>query len=234
VYFILVLDLKKTTELKSTNSFFSCDYRYLGKISYVEALNIQLDCIEKVKTNFKNIVIGLEHPSVLTLGYRASELGEVLPLNNIPVVKIERGGLATIHSEGQLVIYPIVHLKALKLGVRTYVEILLESTREMLSLLGIVTLEPAQKAVGLYTEKGKIAFCGIQVKEGVSFHGISINVSNDLKLFSSIVACGIKSQKLDKISNHSPETENLKDLFSLWSQCFNHNMNSQQERLQNY
>ncbi len=114
-------DLKKTTELKFTNNL-KVQPVFLGKIDYQEALRKQNQYHELVKENPETIyILGLEHPQVLTLGYRASESEEILATNQVPVIKTERGGLATIHSEGQLIIYPIVHLRHLQIGVREFV-----------------------------------------------------------------------------------------------------------------
>ena len=200
------------------------EFKYLGAVEYQNALIIQSDLCAQIKNeNSPGIILGLEHPKVLTLGYRAQQESEVLPTNHMPVVKVNRGGLATIHSEGQLIIYPILNLKHFKIGVREYVELLLKTTQEMLTEFGAEIEAYTEEAVGLYTKKGKIAFCGIQIKEGVSLHGLSINISNDLDLFNNIIACGIQNQKLDKLINYSTQI-NLESLFSNWLSHFNYNM----------
>lgn len=224
MYFIRVQDLKKTTELKSTSNYKKL---YLGLLEYNRALSLQAEAAVEAKKDGSTIVFGLEHPAVLTLGYRAHESDEILATNKIPVVKISRGGLATIHSEGQLIIYPILDLQRSQMGVKKYVEILLLSTQQMLEQIGIVTLPITENAVGLFTNSGKIAFCGIQIKEGVSQHGLSINVNNDLSLFDNIISCGVSGQRFDRVSNYNSDLK-LENLFDIWYQRFTDNMSVQQ------
>ena len=52
---------------------------------------------------------------------------------------------------------------------------------------------------GLSTSKGKIAFFGIHISEGISQHGLSINVFNELSLFSSIKSCGVSHRSHDSL-----------------------------------
>jgi lipoyl(octanoyl) transferase len=221
-----VQDLKKTTGLKSTNNT-QIRSRYLGFQQYTEALKTQQLLHDQVVKESNGIVLGVEHPAVLTLGYRAQREQEILAGSELPVVKVERGGLATIHSEGQLVIYPIIHLQAFGFGVRDYVSLLLKTTSQLLSALDIESEPVAEPATGLFTRHGKIAFCGIQIKNGVSLHGISLNVNNDLEIFRNIIPCGVSHQKMDRVANYN-KNENLEMLFSRWCEIFNYNIRKRQ------
>lgn len=193
---------------------------FLGRIEYSQAVSIQENLVQLVKQKRFGAVIGLEHPAVLTLGHRLDE--KVFFNFDIPKIKSSRGGLATIHSEGQLVIYPILDLRELKWGVKTYVMTLLQSTQALLNELNISS-QMDEHAVGLYTESGKIAFCGIQVKNGISLHGISLNVRNDLSLFKNIVACGVQNPSLDRIQNYNVNLT-LEELFRRWVEIFRLNL----------
>ncbi len=157
-------------------------------------------------------MLGLEHPAVITLGRRA-DLNEVHH-TKIPVIKATRGGLATLHSEGQLVIYPILLLARFKLGVRDYVHTLLQATENVFLLLNLKTYKDDLN-IGLYTERGKIAFCGLEIKNGISQHGISINISNDLSLFDNIISCGFQKPDLDRL-NHYRTDVGLRQFYDLW------------------
>jgi lipoyl(octanoyl) transferase len=202
-----VQDLKKTTESKFISN-------YLGPVEYAAALTMQGDLLLQVQNSGRHHILGLEHPSVITLGYRANPEIEVLPGNQIRIEKIARGGYATIHSEGQLVIYPVVNLRTLGMGVRDYIYLLLETTGKILSRHGITSFIN-DEALGLYTSRGKIAFCGIQVRHGVTQHGISININNDLSLFNSIRSCGSSSSQFDRLADYAGEVS-LSELFSEW------------------
>jgi lipoyl(octanoyl) transferase len=224
-----VQDLKKTTESKSTNNLIKFDSHYLGLMNYEAALQKQYDFHQLAVTENKATVLGLEHPAVLTLGYRADS-GHNLVAHSIPTVKIERGGLATIHSEGQLVIYPILNLKKQGIGVREYVTVLINTTKQLLQENGIESSCSTDSVAGLFTKNGKIAFCGIQVKNGASLHGLSLNVHNDLKLFDGIISCGVSRQKMDSMKNHGVNP-GLEVLFNRWIEIFNYNMLNRQEHL---
>jgi lipoyl(octanoyl) transferase len=62
----------------------------------------------------------VEHSPVFTLGLNASREHLLAP-RDIPVVQTDRGGQVTYHGPGQLVIYPLIDLKRLRLGVRALV-----------------------------------------------------------------------------------------------------------------
>lgn len=196
------------------NSF---EASYLGLVEYSKAVLLQNDLFEMVKKNGLPAIVGLEHPAVITLGHRLNVDEASLP-TEIPVIKSTRGGLLTIHSEGQLVIYPIIDLRDRGIGVKDYVCKLLRTTKKLLANFGIESNIDDQ-AIGLYTNKGKIAFCGIQVKNGISLHGISLNVRNDLSLFHGISSCGVQNAKLDRLQNYDVNLT-LEELFDRWIEIF--------------
>jgi lipoyl(octanoyl) transferase len=218
-----VQDLKKTTESKYINRATPLEFKYLGLVEYSKAYQFQIEALEHAVNNKKYTIIGLQHPAVLTLGHRASADVEILNQNSIQVEKTNRGGLATIHSEGQLVIYPILNIRELKIGVRSYIQLLLKTTQQVLQQLSVESFAD-DEAIGLYTAKGKIVFCGVQIKNGCSLHGISLNVSNDLELFQNIRSCGVKLPQLDKVSNYTNQI-NPQTLFEKWSEQFIRNLN---------
>lgn len=136
----------------------------------------------------------------------------------ISVVKIHRGGQATLHSPGQLVIYPIIDLKALSLGIKEYVNLLMAITRKVLANYGINTAFVV-KNPGLYTDNGKICFFGIRVSRGITSHGIAINVNNDLGLFSNIRSCGKDHENFDSFAKRGIDAD-CQSLFSDWNKEF--------------
>ncbi len=192
--------------------------KYLGKMDFEKAVSLQKDLWQKAKSDRINTVIGLEHPAVITLGRRANS-SEVHEQNKIPVIGASRGGLATLHSDGQLVIYPIIQLSQYKLGVRDYVHLLLEVTEKVFFKLNLKTYKDDLN-IGLYTENGKIAFCGLEIKNGISLHGISINISNDLNLFKNIRSCGFDTLDLDRLNNYRTDVK-PSEFYSLWVNEFN-------------
>jgi lipoate-protein ligase B len=137
----------------------------------------------------------LEHPAVVTLGRRGSlddvYLAETeLAARGIAVERTTRGGLVTYHGPGQLVGYPIVHLRSLNLSVPCYVRAL-----EMAIIAALATLHIEARIdedhVGVWTSQGKIAAIGVAQRHGVTLHGFAVNLQPDLSHFSLINPCGI-------------------------------------------
>jgi lipoyl(octanoyl) transferase len=198
--------------------------QYLGKLEFNEAFELQTKLWQKAKDSHVQSIIGLEHPAVISLGRRADS-SEIFNQNQIPVAQATRGGLATIHSEGQLVIYPIMELSRLNLGVRDFVSLLLRTTQMCFQNLGVVTYLDDEN-IGLYTQHGKIAFCGLQIKNRISLHGISINISNDLELFQNIRSCGFAKLDLDRLENYRTDVS-LLQFYKMWIEVFLGQMNTE-------
>ncbi len=187
--------------------------QWLGLSPYDEALQIQRQRSRQVSAT--GFVLGCEHPSVITLGKRAQVHIELRQSSIIPVIQIDRGGHATLHSPGQLVIYPILPLRQWQLGIRDYIQALLEATARLLRQYHCVSFE-RPGLPGLYTEQGKIAFVGVRVQNGVSLHGLSLNIANDLTLFRNIRSCGQEQETFA----HLATTQSLETLFAEWTQIF--------------
>jgi len=216
-----VLDLKKATESNFTKPLSSQPQsKYLGLIEYQKAVEIQLEARELVLKNPEQIIIlGCEHPTVITLGRRADLTANMGSSDHqIPILNSGRGGLATLHSPGQLAIYPILHLAANELSVKSYVQCLLETTKLTFCDLGLKAYVDFDKA-GVFTSAGKIAFCGVEIKNRISMHGVSLNISNDLALFDHIIPCGYAEQTMDRVDFHVP-VAHQEEILRLWSRIF--------------
>lgn len=196
---------------------------YAGTQTYASGLELQEHAILEALAHPDSIgtVLGLEHRTVITLGKRSvteDDLHisrETLRKRDIDLVVSSRGGQATLHSPGQLVIYPCVKLAALKVGVRDYVKGLETATQTFLQSLGVTTHSGCCGEPGLYTDLGKVAFFGIRVSKGIATHGLSINVANDLELFQMIRSCGVSNEKFDRLANHGIRSDS-KELFFSW------------------
>jgi len=168
----------------------------LGTKPYAEVLNLQLElCQKRQADEIDNTVLIVEHPAVITLGARKSENKllsdeEVIRGQGIEVVRVGRGGGTTAHNPGQLVVYPIIKLKSLKLDVNAYIRSLEQIGIELLQSLGV---ESGRRKgfPGLWIGEKKIASIGVQLKKWVSFHGMAVNINNDLSIFEHIVPCGL-------------------------------------------
>jgi lipoate-protein ligase B len=186
--------------------------QWLSLTDYNLAWKLQQEAHQKVQTGRRGILLGCEHPAVITCGRRASPPAE-MPL---PVVQTNRGGFMTVHNPGQLVIYPIFSLRELGFGVRDWVDALLEVTAMSLKKCNIMFVVQNN---GLYTQNGKIASIGINVTKGISLHGIAINVSNNLEDFNLISPCGMHGQRMDRVAGYDSRVS-TEMLFWIWCDSF--------------
>lgn len=199
------------------------DAQWFGLTPYQQGLRLQETAFTKTKQNGYLSFLGMEHPLVLTLGLRSHLDRQVDFYRKIfpEVVLIRRGGHLVVHNPGQLVIYPVIPLNSLGLGVRDYVCLLMKTTRKWLLTLGIESAEKAEP--GLYTRKGKIAMFGVEVKNGITQHGLCVNVNNDLGVFAQVSLCNVTSESLDQIAHYQKDL-NLETLFVRWTEMFKENL----------
>ncbi len=130
----------------------------------------------------------VEHDPVFTLG-QAGKPEHVLAPGDIPVLRVDRGGQVTYHGPGQIVAYPLVDLRRLKLGVREFVCRIEQAVIDVLADWNIVG-ERTCGAPGVYVAGAKVAALGLRVRRGCSFHGLAFNVAMDLEPFRRINPCG--------------------------------------------
>ena len=131
----------------------------------------------------------VEHDPVFTLG-QAGRPEHVLAPGDIPVLHVDRGGQVTYHGPGQLVAYPLVDLRRLRLGVRDYVCRIEQAVIDTLADWNIAGRR-REGAPGVYVDGGaKVAALGIRVRRGCTFHGLAFNIAMDLEPFSRINPCG--------------------------------------------
>ena len=130
----------------------------------------------------------VEHPAVFTQG-QAGKAEHLLAPGEIPVVQTDRGGQVTYHGPGQLVIYLLVSLRDAGVGIRGLVSIIEQAIIDLLGARGIEA-QARPDAPGVYVYGRKIASLGLRVRRGFTYHGLALNVSNDLEPFRRINPCG--------------------------------------------
>ena len=130
----------------------------------------------------------VEHDPVFTLG-QAGKPEHVLVPGDIPVLHVDRGGQVTYHGPGQIVAYPLLDLKRLKVGVREYVDRIEQAVIDTLGDWNILA-QRREGAPGVYVNGAKVAALGIRVRRGCTFHGLAFNIAMDLEPFQRINPCG--------------------------------------------
>lgn len=162
-------------------------------------------------------VWGLEHPLVISLGKRSQIEHEMIPrASEWPVVASDRGGLATLHSPGQLIVYPLISIARREWGPRKYVCQLLKITQGCLQNMGFYSQMDEQSS-GLFMEQKKICFIGLRISGGRVYHGLSLNVSNDLSLFDGISACGLRGRPITSLKEQGARSDlTPQEVFKNW------------------
>lgn len=181
----------------------------LGLVDYAAAYGLQLDLVEKRRggTVADDVFLVTEHPGTFTLGRRGGRENlrvseRFLQEKNIPLVHIERGGDITYHGWGQLVLYPILHLRQAGLTVSDYVACLEEIMIGLAAASG-VTAGRDPRNHGVWVGDKKLGSVGIAVRHGVAFHGLALNVNISLEPFTWVNPCGLTGVRMTSLSRES-------------------------------
>ena len=169
--------------------------RWLGKLPYSEAYDLQLGLHNSVSNNLENddYLLLLEHDNVITSGRTSKEGNLLVSLDHLEEMKIDyfetdRGGDITFHGEGQLIGYPIIRLEDPK-KVVPFVRLIENTLIDSLKELSIDSFTK-EDDTGVWTEKGKIASIGVKVSKWTTYHGFSLNIFDKLEGFQLINPCG--------------------------------------------
>lgn len=164
------------------------EIRHLGRVEYEPTWQAMQAFTASRTADTPDELWVVEHPPVYTLG-QAGKPEHVLHDIGIPIVKIDRGGQVTYHGPGQVVIYLLLDLGRLKIKVRELVTAIEQGVIDFLASHG-VSAERRSGAPGVYVGPAKIAALGLKIKNGCSYHGLSLNVDMDLTPFTAINPCG--------------------------------------------
>ncbi len=194
-----------------------------GLDNYQKALQLQHQLHEKRRRGeTPNTVLIVEHSAVITLGARQSANKlltnrEDLAQKHIDVVDIRRGGGTTAHNPGQLVFYPILNLLELNLGISEYIRELESIGAELLEQLG-VHAERQKGYPGLWISAKKIASIGVRVSRFITYHGMAINIQNDLSIFDFITPCGLDNIEMTSVLKETGKRHSMSQVKERLSQ----------------
>ena len=198
-----------------------CEYRYLGRTPYAEALALQQSLHDSRKRNeISDTLLLLEHPHVITLGRAANRANILVDEQTRTKKKIElfetgRGGDVTYHGPGQLVGYPIISLAPDEQDVRRYVRNIQEVLVRTAQDFGVEAEPRGGEHVGVWVGDEKLAAIGIRLSRWVTMHGFALNVTTELEYFNLIVPCGIQGHgvtSLEKILGTTIEIETVAEI----------------------
>lgn len=167
----------------------------LGLIDYGQAFSLQQKLREDIRDNKKRSALLLcEHYPVITLGRSYRQENILKPQDEIKSLGVDifctdRGGNVTLHSPGQLVIYPVFDLCLFGRDINKFLRGLEEVAISLLADFGLLA-KRKEGCAGVWIGDKKIASMGIAIRHWISTHGLSLNVNCDLSLFSLIRPCG--------------------------------------------
>ena len=161
----------------------------LGCIDYRDGLALMQAHVQQPRDRRPERLWALTHPAVFTQGL-GGKPEHVLAPDEIPVVASDRGGQVTYHGPGQAVLYTLIDIGARRLGVRRFVRVLESSVIALLAEVGVDGAR-IEGAPGVYVDGAKVAALGLRLKNGMTYHGLSLNVDMDLEPFSRINPCGM-------------------------------------------
>jgi lipoyl(octanoyl) transferase len=123
----------------------------------------------------------------------------------LPIHRTGRGGQWTYHGPGQRIAYAMLDLKARGGDLHAYVTRLEEWLIRSLADFSVKG-ERRKGRVGIWVDLGqgresKIAALGVRVRQGVSYHGISLNVAPDLGNYRGIVPCGVSQHGVTSLAD---------------------------------
>ena len=205
----------------------------LGRLDYGAALTLQQQVSAlRQQESIGDALLLVEHPPVLTLGRNAHRehivaSDELLARRGISLFETNRGGDVTYHGPGQLVGYPILHLRSFTppLGIVAYLRKLEEVLIRACADYGVLTQRAPGRA-GVWTIPGgavsekKIAALGVHVARGVTTHGFALNVTTDLRDFELIVPCGISDRGVTSIEVEADATPSFDQVANSVSRHF--------------
>lgn len=146
-----------------------------------------------LNTGQESIAIGSHTKDIVTLGRHASEReiidAEFLRQHDVNVIQVDRGGGATLHGPGQVVLYPVISLNKKTLTIPSFTASLEDAMINCLQSFAI-TAHKICGQPGVFVDGAKIGSVGLRISQGVATHGISLNVTNNLSLYSKIATCG--------------------------------------------
>jgi lipoyl(octanoyl) transferase len=179
--------------------------RRLGRADYAEVWRAMRAFTAERDAGTPDELWLVEHPPVYTLG-QSCKPAEYAHIADIPVVATDRGGQITYHGPGQLVVYVLLDMRRSRQSVRDLVSALEQSVIDLLAGYGLSGAR-REGAPGVYVDGRKVASLGLRVREGRSYHGLSLNVDMDLGPFGRIDPCGYRGLEVTQLRDLGVDAE---------------------------
>ena len=191
---------------------------------YEAVLDLQRLLQNDVRDGGSEWLLLVEHPAVFTLGRghpepRLRVARAVVETAGIPILETERGGDITYHGPGQLVAYAILDLRVRGIGITEFVHGLEEAALQTIRHWGVDGRRDRRNR-GVWVGARKIAAIGVNVRRGVSMHGIALNVAPNMEHFGLIVACGLPDVEATSIQREIGKAPAVAEVGSVFARNF--------------
>lgn len=198
--------------MKACAIFFDKPVRYADGVLLQQRL-----AAARATSRIADVVLFLEHHPVVTLGARGRTdsmlvAPEELARRGIDFAIASRGGDATYHGPGQLIMYPILRLGSSEADAHGYLFNLEEVAIRTAADFGVTAFRRDGKN-GAWAAQGKIAAIGFRLKRWITLHGMSFNVNPDLAGFGTIIPCGLQGEPVASLGSIlGPGCPSLRDV----------------------
>ena len=159
--------------------------------------------VKEISNNLqKELIWFLSHDHIYTQGTSANE-NEILKMNEIKIVKTNRGGKTTYHGPGQRIVYFMIDLNSKKKDIRKFITIIEQSLIDFLENYNInaktfkdrVGIWVIGKDGKIFDKEEKIGAIGLRLQKWITYHGLSFNIKPEMKNYEYINACGLENFK---------------------------------------
>lgn len=203
----------------------------LGVVNYLDALKLQ----EKLALDRKlhkrcDTLVSLQHPPTYTVGKRQTVHNLLISQSELEKIGAElhytqRGGDITFHGPHQAILYPILSLRDMGIGARSFVEKIELTMIELAAMYGVKACPGQSGETGVWVGERKIGAIGVRISSGITSHGMAFNIDPDLSYFRHIVPCGIADKEVTSLRRETdfalPEEEIIeKQLISCFARIF--------------
>ncbi len=190
-----------------------CEIHRLGNCKYQVAEELQKELLERrADGDDCDHLIVCEFEPVITVG-RAADLSDFQHLN-IPTFAVPRGGQATFHGPGQLVVYPIIGLSKDNLDLHAYLHLIEQALIDCISAFDLLgTRDP--RNTGCWINGRKVASIGVAVRRWVSYHGLALNISTELNQFAQFSPCGLAPDTMTNMDRESQQAHDFDEVANM-------------------
>lgn len=198
-----------------------------GEIDYASCFDAMRAFTDSRTAETPDAMWLVAHPPVYTLGLAGDPAHLLRRDATIPLVKTDRGGQITYHGPGQVIAYLLIDLRRRGLMVKEYVRRIEQAVIDTLAAYNLPS-ERHPGAPGIYLADGplagaKIAALGLKIRQGCSYHGVSLNVGMDLRPFDDINPCGYAGLKTTDMASVGVQAE-WRDVAARLADCLAANL----------